>query len=326
MKDFEINEASGSVAGELTGRRMKVRLIEGNRLGASAYYPAEVLRRDGPKVFKRGTPMFINHQTSEEKHTRPFGSIHDFVGELAEDAYYDNDGLYAEVEVFEDSTAMIKARKDRIGISIRANVLADEGEINGVTTKIVREFTSVKSADFVMRPGAGGKIVTILESAREDDHEVAEDGENMTTEEVIEAAVASFKTAFDARFTAIEEQLKALPVAEVVAEETATEVVAEETATDDVDVNAKALEIAEAFAGSSLDAEGRKRVLALHKADGTAIADLIEAEEAYVSKHTVSTDDAQGVEESADADTEVEESASKGITIPAVSGWGKAVK
>lgn len=305
-KDMEVTESLGSVAA-LTGTRYKIRLIEGNKLGSKAYYPAEVLLRDGPKVFKRGTPMFVDHQTAEEKANKPFGSVSNYVGELAENAYYENDGLYAEVEVFEDAAPLIKSRKDKIGISVRANIVAETGTINGKQVPIAKSFTEARSVDFVMRPGAGGKIVSILESATEE-NTAEESGETMD-EKVLEA-IAGLKDAFEGRFTAIEEQLTKAPAAEVV--ESSVEEAADE-------VNAKALEIAEAFINSTLDAEGRSRVLELHKATGKAVVELVEAEEAYVGARR-SEAHAEGIEETA-----VEESAkeTKQVTMTLPSVWKK---
>lgn len=308
MQTLEISESLGSVS-ELSGKRLKIRLIEGDKLGSSAYYPADVVRRDGPKVFTKGTPMFLDHQTPDEKALRPFGSVGTFVGELAEDAYYENDGLYGEVEVFEDSAPIIKARMNRIGISVRANVVAEEGVINGKRVPIAKQFTSARSVDFVMRPGAGGKIVSILESAIEDEETRIEESGDTMDEKVIEA-IESLKTAFDAKFTELEAKL---PKAEAPVEEAKK---------SDDDTYAKALEIAEAFVNSTLDAEGRTRVLDLHKANGKPLADLIEAEEAYVKKSGEA--EVHGVEES--AGKEVEESAKGKITVPTIGAWSKKDK
>lgn len=305
LNSLEITESLGNVR-ELTGTRLKIRLIEGDKLGSSAYYPAEVVRRDGPKVFTKGTPMFLDHQTPEEKSSKPFGSVGSFVGELAEDAYYEGDGLYGEVEVFEDVAPLIKARASRIGVSVRANVVAEEGVINGKRVPIAQQFTSARSVDFVMRPGAGGKIVSILESAVEDEETRVEESGDTMDEKVLEA-INGLKTAFEGRFAAIEEQLKP---------ETSVE---EEKKTEDA-AYAKALEIAEAFVNSTLDAEGKARVLDLHKANGKPLAELITAEEAYVKAHGEA--ETKGVEES--AGKEVEESAK--ITVPTIGAWGKKDK
>lgn len=298
-ENLEVTEALGGGVESLTGTRYKVRLIEGDKLGATAFYPADVIRRDGPKVFTKGTPMFLDHQTVEEKANRPFGSITNFVGELATDAYYENDGLYADIEVFEDAAPLIKSRMNKIGVSIRADIVGERGEINGKLVPIAREFTSARSVDFVMRAGAGGKIMSILESAIEDDETTrVEEGEEMTQELV--DALNAFKGEVVGRFEAIEGKLAVEP----------KEVV------DD----AKVLEIAEALAGSTLDAEGRARVLDLHRANGKPLADLIAAEEAYVKEHKPADDDQHGVEEA--ARIEAEESA-KTITVPVLGAWKK---
>ena len=54
--------------------------------GSSAFYPAEVLKRDGPKVFKAGTPMRIDHPTRAEESARPEGSVKDWGAVLESDA------------------------------------------------------------------------------------------------------------------------------------------------------------------------------------------------------------------------------------------------
>lgn len=309
MNTLEITESLGNVS-QLTGTRLKLRLIEGDKLGSSAYYPADVIRRDGPKVFVKGTPMFLDHQTAEEKSNKPFGSVGSYVGELAEDAYYENDGLYGEVEVFEDMAPMIKARAQKIGVSVRASVVAEDGMINGKLVPIAKQFTHARSVDFVMRPGAGGKIVSILESAVEDEETRVEESGEIMTEAEIEALSKGIAGAFESRFSAIEESLKALKP------EVESPEVEESAAVDPI---AKALEIAEAFTNSNLDAEGRSRVIALHGATGKAIAELIEAEEAYVKAHSADGSES-GVEES--AGEEVEESA-KATTVSLPGAWAK---
>jgi len=296
---------------EFTGRRVKVRLIEADKLGTYGFYPADVIKRDGPKVFTKGTPMFLDHQTPEQRDLLPFGSVDTYAAELAEDAYFENDGLYADVEVFEHQAAKIKSLANRIGVSIRAKAVMEPGMIGGKKVNVIQQITEARSVDFVMRAGAGGKIVSILESAVEEssDSSINQDGENMELKDIVEGVTVALDAKFGARLTALEEAASKLaPV--------------EESGKDEVDPTAKALEIAEAFVDSTLDAEGRKRVLAIHKASGDDIAKLIEAEEAYVKSHAAKADDAEGVEESADKATDVEESANK-ITVPIVGAWKK---
>lgn len=286
------------------GSRYRVRLIEGDKLGSTGYYPAAMLRRDGPKVFVKGTPMYLDHQTPEMKRLQPNGSVTTYAGELAEDAVYENDGLYADIEVFEHQRPLIKSLKDKIGISIRGRGESIKESIGGQLVPVFQNLLMAHSADFVVKAGAGGKIVQILESALEAETASEEETEEQDMSKEILDAIESLKTENNLRFTALEEAAK--PV---------------ETAVEE-DSYAKALEIAEAFAGSDLDAEGRKRVLALHKADSTStIASLIEAEEAYV-KRTVKVADADGIEEleeSAGAD----KTPSAAITPKVPTRWNK---
>jgi hypothetical protein len=281
QKTTEIAEAA-TLGEELSGSRYKVRLIEGNRLGSSGYYPAEMLLRDGPQIFKAGTPMFFNHQSVEEKAAFPHGRLEAFAGELVTDAYYDNDGLYADIEVFEHQRPIIKSLKDKIGISIRAKAVTVPQNINGKMIPVVQELVEARSADFVMRAGAGGKIVSILESALEEDIEEGKD----SMDEVLEA-IKSLRGDLETRLTVLEEAAK--PAETVIKKE--------------VDYD-QVLEIAEALSKSTLDDDGKARVLDLHRANSKPLAELIEAEEAYVKRTasastTVVEGNVEDVEESA---------------------------
>lgn len=135
--------------------------------GSSAFYPEEVLKRDGPKVFKAGTHMYWNHPTAAEEASRPEGDLSLLSGVLTSNAYWDGAGpegagLYAEAKVFSDYAGQVEDKKKHIGVSIRAYGIGDTGK-DGVfrLTKFTREAESV---DFVTRPGAGGRIVSLTES------------------------------------------------------------------------------------------------------------------------------------------------------------------
>jgi len=305
MENVELVEESALV-GEPTGKRWKVRLIEGDRLGSSGYYPAETLLRDGPKLFVKGTPMYLNHQTPEERLQQPFGRIQDYAGELAEDAYYDGDGLYAEIEVFEHQAPTIKALKDKIGISIRAQARTVEETINGKSVPVVKQLLKARSADFVMKAGAGGKLVTILESATDETEVVSENEEGRqvmdeATKELLEGLKAS-SDAQTAALTSLVESLK--PKEEKQVEETAV----------------NPLEVAKELAAAELSEAATERVLERFEAakGKKTLAELIESEKAYLSANKAA--EVEGVEESA----EVEESAKEEIALP--SAWKKKGK
>lgn len=302
MNDTELLEAA-TLGTELTGRRWKVRLIEGDRLGSSGYYPAETLLRDGPKIFKKGTPMYLNHQTQEERVARPFGTVQEFAGELAEDAYYDGDGLYAEIEVFEHHAPMIKSLKDKIGISIRAKAKTEPTVLNGKSVNLVKELVMARSADFVVKAGAGGKLVSILESAT-DPEEVSETtDEEYVMDEATKELLEGLKASSDAQTAALSALVAKLTPVEEEAQETAV----------------SPLQVAKELAAAELSEAATERVLERFEAakGKKTLAELIESEKAYLSANKVA--EVEGVEES-EKGKEVEESATE-ITLPSV--WKK---
>lgn len=139
--------------------------------GSSGYYPAEVLERDGPKIFGEGLQMFWDHQTPTEEAERPEGELDDLAAVLTGPARWEADGpagagLYADAKVFPSYAESIDSLAPHIGVSIRANGRAVAGEAEGQRGAIVQEITSAKSIDFVTKPGAGGQIISMFEAAR----------------------------------------------------------------------------------------------------------------------------------------------------------------
>lgn len=285
LTEKEVVESSG-LTSELVGRRYKVRLIEGDRLGSTGYYPAEMLKRDGPKIFTKGTPMYLDHLSPAEKAVRPHGSVLNYAAELAEDAYYEDDGLYADIEVFEHQIPLIKSLKDKIGISIRARGKVTDTVIAGKTVPVFQELNKARSVDFVVRAGAGGRIVQVLESATEDSESASDEekGREIMEQKEILDAITALRDDFGKRLTDVEEALK--PVEEV----------------KDKKTEIDSLEVAEQLASSSLSVEGRKRVVELHRATGKALPELIEAEESYIKKAAESAAEVEGNEEGHEAE------------------------
>jgi hypothetical protein len=155
-----------ALAGDNTGR---VKIIAPG-WGSSGYYPADVLKRDGPKIFTAGTKMFWDHQTAAEEAAQPEGSLARLAGVLETDAEYRNDpkhgeGLYAKIKAFEGFAPAINDLAPHIGTSIRAAGRAVMGEAEGKRGPIIKELTAAKSVDFVTIPGAGGKVLQLFESA-----------------------------------------------------------------------------------------------------------------------------------------------------------------
>lgn len=139
--------------------------------GSSGFYPAEVLERDGPKIFAKGTKMYWNHQTPTEEVERPEGDLNSLAAELTADARYQANGpagagLYADAKVFEAYKAPVDDLASHIGVSIRALGKAQHGEVEGREGAIITELIAAKSVDFVTAPGAGGQILSLFEAAR----------------------------------------------------------------------------------------------------------------------------------------------------------------
>ena len=136
--------------------------------GSSAFYPAEVLKRDGPEVFKAGTHVYVNHPTFAEEAARPEGDVKNLAGVLTTAAAYHEShakgpGLYARMKVFADHGQMVEEKAAHVGMSIRASGVAESGKTkDGVP--VLSKLTSAESVDVVTRAGAGGMILT--EAAR----------------------------------------------------------------------------------------------------------------------------------------------------------------
>jgi len=152
--------------------------------GASGFYPAEVLKRDGPSIFKAGTKNFWNHQTDAEESARPEGDLRDLASVLTEDAHYEDSGpagpgLYARAKVFENFRQPVDDLAKHIGMSIRASGKAKEGKApDGKSGPIIEQLTRGISVDYVTTPGAGGKILQLFEAARKPASNPTEGGES----------------------------------------------------------------------------------------------------------------------------------------------------
>lgn len=261
------------------GKRWRARIIEADRWGSSAYYPAEVLERDGARVFTSGLPMYLNHPTESEKYDRPERSVEDMVGKLTSDAVFEEDGLYADVEFYDSFVTMINERAEDVGLSVRASGLTEDGEMDGRYGPILVGMLAAESVDVVTRAGAGGRLTSILESEREvagTPIEENKEGTSVTdvTKEDFDAFKSEFLTALTEAFNGLSESLK--PAVVEVVEETAAETV-EESEKEGVDVVAVATAVAEAELPTAAIARVSGEV-----AKGVDLEEAIKAEVAYV--------------------------------------------
>lgn len=138
--------------------------------GSMGHYTSESLQRTATNgVFGKGTKMFIDHQTEEERKARPEGSVLRTAAVLEGAAQWKEGkagwGLYAPIRAYSDFVPFINERAKDIGVSVRGSIIPTGKIVNGVPE--VQEFARALSVDFVTKAGAGGKLISVYESYRE---------------------------------------------------------------------------------------------------------------------------------------------------------------
>jgi hypothetical protein len=209
-------------------QEMELKLIAPGK-GSSAFYPAEVLKRDGPSVFAKNTQIYINHATQAEESQRPEGDWHKLAGALSTDAYWmeshaKGPGLYAKAKFTSDYAPLVKEKAAFSGMSIRANGLAAQ-EAGRTLTKdgvpVLAKLTSAESVDVVTKAGAGGMILTESQrvAATEGDDNMSEDEkkrlfeaarivENNRAREIAASALADVSLTESGKSMAVENVLR----------------------------------------------------------------------------------------------------------------------
>lgn len=195
LKLFESAETLETIHIQEAKADYEIRLISPGK-GSSAFYPKEVLKRDGPNVFKAGTHVYLNHPTAAEEASRPEGDVKNLAGVLSTAAVWHEShpkgpGLYARMKVFADHGQMVEEKAPHVGMSIRASGIAESGQKRD-GLPILKELTSAESVDIVTKPGARGAIFT--EAARGTEN--LEEADEMTADEVkklVESSVRPFR-------------------------------------------------------------------------------------------------------------------------------------
>lgn len=159
-----ITESVGTAAPPREGRMLVQIITPGT--GSSGVYPQEVLEAAaGARVFKAGTHLYADHPTVTEDHDRPERSIRDLAGVLTQDAYWDGQALVAEAKTYSPWSEVLAQMHQDIGVSIRASARVEESDEQG--RPIIAELVEALSVDFVTHAGRGGKVLQVLESARQ---------------------------------------------------------------------------------------------------------------------------------------------------------------
>ena len=272
---LKLHESTAAVGTESLGEgKYRIRIIVPGQ-GSSGIYTAENLAESAP-LFKAGTEMFIDHPTETEEWERPERSIRDYAGVFLEDATVGEDGaLYTVCKVFSGVNDLIKDKWEHIGVSINAWCNEPIAE-----TGVVPVFAGVRSVDFVTTPGAGGGIVDLLESKRNN---------NLTKEEgmdkEIESAFSELRTEFASLIEALGSKLDSVvaSITEAKAEEVEEKV--EESAPVDVD---SMIDAGEKIAESGLPEAAIARVREAIK-NGVDVDSALEAERSYLKEAVAST-------------------------------------
>ncbi|MEU8158032.1 hypothetical protein AB0B94_30635 [Micromonospora sp. NPDC048986] len=162
----DVREATLGGATVTSPGRILIRLIRAGWSLNSNYWPAEVLRRDGPTAWPKGTLAYIDHAPEGEEEAYPSGSIRNLAAVLTTDARWDDaeQALFAEARLFHPWRETITDMADAIGMSIRAWVTCSAGEAEGREGEIIDSIPQGRSVDFVTVPAAGGGIVSVLEA------------------------------------------------------------------------------------------------------------------------------------------------------------------
>lgn len=263
----KIRESTAATNAEALGDgKYRIRIIVPGQ-GSSGIYTAENLAESAP-LFKAGTEMFIDHPTESEEWERPERSIRDYAGVFLEDATVGEDGaLYTVCKVFSGVNKLIRDKWEHIGVSINAWCDQPISE-----TGVVPVFAGVRSVDFVTAPGAGGGIIDLLESNR--NNNATKEG---TVDKEIESKFDALETKFASLIEALDSKLESLmtPIQES----------DEEKASVDVD---SAIEAGKKIAESGLPDVAATRVREAVK-KGVDVDSALEAERAYLKEAVAAT-------------------------------------
>jgi len=188
---LELGHISEAVEGT-EGLVWRASLIAAGRSANGRHYSAEVLEAAVP-LFEKA-PVFVDHPSRSEEKDRPERSVRDIAGWITNPQWDANVGesgaVVGELHLLESSPAASQIREayergnpDLVQLSIYGRIRAVPVRENGDGYWNVREITKIRSVDLVTLAAAGGRIMDIMHSIREED-EMATLKE-MTLEEIL---------------------------------------------------------------------------------------------------------------------------------------------
>jgi hypothetical protein len=267
----KLHESTAAVGTESLGEgKYRIRIIVPGQ-GSSGIYTAENLAESAP-LFKAGTEMFIDHPTESEEWERPERSIRDYAGVFLEDATVGEDGaLYTICKVFSGVNEIIRDKWEHIGVSINAWCNEPIAE-----TGVVPVFAGVRSVDFVTAPGAGGAVIDLLESNRNN---------SITKEAGMDKEIESKFSDLETKFATLIEALGSKLDSVVTSIQESKEEEKVEEASVDVDA---AIEAGKKIAESGLPEAAVVRVREAVK-KGADVESALEAERDYLKEAVAAT-------------------------------------
>jgi hypothetical protein len=172
LEHVEVHEASSG--GVKAGKKPATVTIDIIRSGwnssGSRYYPADVLERDVPNVYPAGTHMYIDHPSMTEAEDRPERSLQTLAAVFVDTPYAVREGdqvvMRTTARVYSRWKDFLSEAQDDIGVSINGSGDGEYATREGRAGLVLERLTHGASVDFVTKPGAGGRIVALLESAR----------------------------------------------------------------------------------------------------------------------------------------------------------------
>lgn len=143
-------------------------LIEaGANFSKKRYYPERTLRESATKF--AGLKMYLDHPTDREEIEKPERSIKDWLATI-EESWFEDGKILGRVHVHAKwlwENLKDETFRKNIGISINASGRMSYGTIDGVKMQIVETIVIPKSVDWVTEPGARGRVLQLIESAKE---------------------------------------------------------------------------------------------------------------------------------------------------------------
>lgn len=255
VNDVELFEST--FVQELTGKKWKVKIIQGDTQGSSAFYPKALLE-SSPNVVKEGTRIYLDHKGEME---RPERSVSRLAGVFASDSYYEDGALFAEAEIFSDYIDWVKERAKAGVVGLSIHGAGSTYEENG--KKIAESIDAVHSVDIVTTAGAGGAFMEIVESQSQ-------------KEEIMELPKELLE-ALDTQANALNELVEAQKKQAAKFDELLESQKEQEQEQEVEEAKVTAADVSEALVEAGLTKQGRASVYAAVEA-GTELEEAITAE------------------------------------------------